>query len=123
MSTSQPIGDPTANSNYIVVPASTTNPTYVGGIATTTGGSAGYVSTPYTMTTGSTTWSGAWETALTEECQFCDKEVKVGIFMKSKKGKKSFICVPCAKQHMGSEKMKDLLDLAEPVAVGEELAE
>jgi hypothetical protein len=119
------MGDPSLNNNYTVAPSNTTttNPTYIGSITTTTGGSGGYISVPYPVTTGSSTWTGTWESTATEECQFCDKEVKVGIFMKSKKGKKSFICVPCAKQHMGSEKMKDLLDLVEPVAVGEELAE
>ena len=94
---------------------------------------SGGTSTPYTITTTSGTSGATWvggatvasTWAATEEtvkCRFCDKAVEIGIVIQSKEGKKTHVCVKCAKEYMGGEKIKELFDLVESLATMAEVA-
>lgn len=81
---------------------------------------------PYTISGGSSTITAAstWADAspVATCCKFCDKAIEIGLIIQSKEKSKTHVCVKCAKEYMGGEKIKELLDLIEALATTAELA-
>lgn len=79
---------------------------------------------PYTISGGTTiTSASTWTpTDVAATCRFCDKQIEIGLIIQSKDGKKNNICIKCAKDYMGGEKIKEILDLVEPLATMAEVA-
>lgn len=80
---------------------------------------------PYTISGGGATITSAstWTpTDVAATCRFCDKQIEIGLIIQSKDGKKNNICIKCAKDYMGGEKIKEILDLVEPLATMAEVA-
>jgi hypothetical protein len=79
---------------------------------------------PYTISSGATiTSASTWApTDVAATCRFCDKQIEIGLIIQSKDGKKNNICIKCAKDYMGGEKIKEILDLVEPLATMAEVA-
>lgn len=121
MSASGSCGDPNPNVTWTTTAGSTYVPTTTGGSTgvflpyTTTGGSSGA-----TITTAGSTWGTSVEAPAT--CRFCDHKIEIGIIIQSKDGKKNNVCIKCAKEYMGGDKVKEILDLVEPLAAMAELA-
>lgn len=109
-------GDP-VNANVVWTSnSSTANPTWIGTGGTYGGG--------YTITTtGSTSgYVYAAPVPVKTVCRFCDEEFEMGLAIQNKKGEKHHVCVKCLKELMVSEKIKELMDLIEPLATMAELA-
>lgn len=55
-------------------------------------------------------------------CRFCSSDLEMGITIQNKKGDQHHVCLKCLKEIMQNEKVKELLDLIEPLAVMAEVA-
>lgn len=117
MSASGACGDPSYVIGMPTFTATSTNTSvpsvWVGGAS---GGSS--ISGVATVTSAST-WA---PTDVAATCRFCDKKIEIGLIIQSKDGKKNNICIKCAKEYLGGEKIKEILDLVEPLATMAEVA-
>lgn len=124
------VGVDTGSENDYTVVTSCAN-TGTGGAV---GANGGWVVMPTVTTVPSATWTGTsastWATTtptwqpitLRAACRFCSNDLEMGITIQNKKGEQHHVCLKCLKEIMTNEKVKELMDLIEPLAVMVELA-